>query len=219
MLRHPSAEEDAWRAHRERQTLGREASRILSRIKSSLARLGIRGFSPTGRKAAERLGELRSGEGEAIPPSSLAELKRELARLALLRAQSREIAAERVKRLAEAPDIPAHRMTVQLTQVRGLGLETGVSVLAAALAVCDSRDGLSGRDVLLAVALGLDVSCRVALASTLDRGWHRTAAIGVFGATAAASKLHGLTPEQMLNAFGIAYSHAPAIASAFWTER
>jgi 2-methylcitrate dehydratase PrpD len=60
----------------------------------------------------------------------------------------------------------------------------------------------------LAVALGLDVSCRIALASTLDRGWHRTAAIGVFGATAAAGKLIGLTPEQMLAAFGIAYSHA-----------
>jgi 2-methylcitrate dehydratase PrpD len=62
--------------------------------------------------------------------------------------------------------------------------------------------------VLLAVALGLDVSCRIALASTLDRGWHRTAAIGVFGATAAAGKLIGLTPEQMLAALGIAYSHA-----------
>jgi 2-methylcitrate dehydratase PrpD len=62
--------------------------------------------------------------------------------------------------------------------------------------------------VLLAVALGLDVSCRIALACTLDRGWHRTAAIGVFGAAAAAGKLIGLTPEQMLAAFGIAYSQA-----------
>ena len=65
-----------------------------------------------------------------------------------------------------------------------------------------------GGDVLLAVALGLDISCRIALASTLDRGWHRTAAIGVFGATAAAGKLIHLTPEQMVAAFGIAYSHA-----------
>jgi 2-methylcitrate dehydratase PrpD len=56
--------------------------------------------------------------------------------------------------------------------------------------------------------LGLDVSCRIALASTLDRGWHRTAAFGVFGATAAAGKLMDLTPEEMLAAFGIAYSHA-----------
>jgi len=81
-------------------------------------------------------------------------------------------------------------------------------VLGAVLAVCDSLEGVTGRDVLLAVALGLDVSCRIALASTLDRGWHRTAAIGIFGATAAAGKLIGLTPEQMLAAFGIAYSHA-----------
>src|SRR6266851_1690881 len=73
---------------------------------------------------------------------------------------------------------------------------------------CDSLEGVTGRDVLSAVALGLDVSCRIALASTLDRGWHRTAAIGVFGATAATGKLMGLTPEQMLAAFGIAYSHA-----------
>src|ERR1700739_3172276 len=68
--------------------------------------------------------------------------------------------------------------------------------------------GVSGRALLLAVALGLAISCRIALASTLDRGWHRTAAIGVFGATAAAGKLLGSTPEQMLAAFGIAYSHA-----------
>jgi 2-methylcitrate dehydratase PrpD len=60
----------------------------------------------------------------------------------------------------------------------------------------------------LAVALGLDVSCRIALASTTDRGWHRTAAMGVFGAAAAAGKLLRLMPEQMLAAFGVAYSHA-----------
>jgi 2-methylcitrate dehydratase PrpD len=52
------------------------------------------------------------------------------------------------------------------------------------------------------------VSCRVALASTIDRGWHRTAAIGVFGAAAAAGKLLRLTPGEMLAAFGIAYSQA-----------
>jgi 2-methylcitrate dehydratase PrpD len=101
-----------------------------------------------------------------------------------------------------------HALDFDDTLDTGGSLHPGVSVLAAALAVCDSRGGLSGRDILLAVALGLDVSCRIALASTLDRGWHRTAAIGVFGATAAAGKLLGLTPEQMLNAFGIAYSQA-----------
>src|SRR6202140_779419 len=90
----------------------------------------------------------------------------------------------------------------------GGSIHPGVSVLGAVLAVSDSLQGVTGRDLLTAVALGLDVSCRIALASTLDRGWHRTAAIGVFGATAAAGKLLTLTPEQMLAAFGIAYSHA-----------
>jgi 2-methylcitrate dehydratase PrpD len=102
-----------------------------------------------------------------------------------------------------------HALDFDDTLDTGGSIHPGVSLLGSVLAVCDSRrSAVSGRDVLLAVALGLDVSCRVALACTLDRGWHRTAAIGVFGATAAAGKLIGLTPEQMLNAFGIAYSHA-----------
>ena len=101
-----------------------------------------------------------------------------------------------------------HALDFDDTLDTGGSIHPGVSVLGSVLAVCDSLGGRSGRDVLLAVALGLDVSCRIALACTLDRGWHRTAAIGVFGATAAAGKLIGLTPEQMLAAFGIAYSHA-----------
>jgi 2-methylcitrate dehydratase PrpD len=101
-----------------------------------------------------------------------------------------------------------HALDFDDTLDTGGSIHPGVSVLGSALAVCDSLGGVSGRDLLLAVALGLDVSCRIALASTLDRGWHRTAAMGVFGAAAAAGKLIGLTPEQMLAAFGIAYSHA-----------
>ncbi|HTV89415.1 MAG TPA: MmgE/PrpD family protein [Stellaceae bacterium] len=101
-----------------------------------------------------------------------------------------------------------HALDFDDTLDTGGSIHPGVSVLAAALAIGDSSDGISGRDLLVAVALGLDISCRIALASTLDRGWHRTAAMGGFGAAAAAGKLLRLTPEQMQNAFGIAYSHA-----------
>src|SRR5215471_768177 len=101
-----------------------------------------------------------------------------------------------------------HALDFDDTLDTGGSIHPGVSVLGSALAVCDRLEGVTGRDLLLAVALGLDISCRIALASTLDRGWHRTAAIGIFGATAAAGKLIGLTPEQMLAALGIAYSHA-----------
>ena len=85
-----------------------------------------------------------------------------------------------------------HALDFDDTLDTGGSIHPGVSVLAAALAMADRLDGISGQDLLLAVALGLDVSCRIAFASTLDRGWHRTAAIGVFGATAAAGKLLGL---------------------------
>lgn len=101
-----------------------------------------------------------------------------------------------------------HALDFDDTLDTGGSIHPGVSILAAVLTMADSLGGVSGRDVLLAVALGLDVSCRIAVASTLDRGWHRTAAIGVFGAAAAAGRLLGLTAEQMLNAFGIAYSQA-----------
>ncbi len=101
-----------------------------------------------------------------------------------------------------------HALDFDDTLDTGGSIHPGVSVLAAVLAVCDSRPRVTGRDMLLAVALGLDVSCRIALASTVDRGWHRTAAIGVFGAAAAAGKLLGLKPGEMLAALGIAYAQA-----------
>ena len=101
-----------------------------------------------------------------------------------------------------------HALDFDDTLDTGGSIHPGVSVLGAVLAVSDSRGNVTGKELLLAVALGLDVSCRVALASTVDRGWHRTAAMGIFGAAAAAGKLLRLTPEQMLAAYGVAYSHA-----------
>lgn len=101
-----------------------------------------------------------------------------------------------------------HALDFDDTLDTGGSIHPGVSVLGAALAVSDCLGTVSGKDLLLAVALGLDVSCRVALASTVDRGWHRTAAMGIFGAAATAGKLLHLMPEQMLAAFGVAYSHA-----------
>lgn len=99
----------------------------------------------------------------------------------------------------------AHALDFDDTLNHGGSIHPGASVLAASLAVSDALGGVRGQDLLLAIALGLDVSCRVALASTLDRGWHRTAAMGVFGAAAASGKLFGLNVEQMVNALGIAF--------------
>ena len=101
-----------------------------------------------------------------------------------------------------------HALDFDDTYDRGGQIHPGTSTLAASLAVAESVGGVSGRDFVLAVALGLDVSCRLALAATTDRGWHRTATFGIFGATAAAGKLLGLTAEQLTHALGIAYSQS-----------
>src|SRR3954449_3239223 len=74
-------EEDAKRPTREREGLVRERTRLVNRIKGALARLGIRGFKPTLRQAPERLSALRLPEGAPLPPNTLAELRRDMARL------------------------------------------------------------------------------------------------------------------------------------------
>jgi 2-methylcitrate dehydratase PrpD len=102
----------------------------------------------------------------------------------------------------------AHALDFDDTLDHGGSIHPGASVLAASLAVSDLLGGVPGHALLLATALGLDISCRVALAATVDRGWHRTAAMGVFGAAAAAGKLLGLNIDQMVNALGIAFSQA-----------
>src|SRR5262244_4460031 len=58
------AEEDAKRPSRERETLVCEASRIITRLKAAFVRLGIRSFNPKLKAATERLGTLRTPEGE-----------------------------------------------------------------------------------------------------------------------------------------------------------
>ncbi len=74
-------DEDAKRPNREHESLVGEQSRIVNRMKATLIRLGIRGFNPKLKKAAERLDGLRTPEGEPIPPNTLAELRRDMVRL------------------------------------------------------------------------------------------------------------------------------------------
>jgi transposase len=114
-------EEDARRPNRERDGLVRERTRIVNRMKSALVRLGIRGFNPKLRKAAERLVNLVTPQGEALPPNTRAELQRDLARLALLREQIAAIETARLERLEQAEP---HAMVRLIAQVVGVGIET-----------------------------------------------------------------------------------------------
>ena len=80
-------DEDAKRPNREHESLVGEQSRIINRMKATMARVGIRGFNPKLKKAAERLDGLRTPEGEPIPANTLAELRRDMVRRRLVRDQ------------------------------------------------------------------------------------------------------------------------------------
>jgi transposase len=118
------ADEDAKRPHRERENLVGEQSRIVNRMKATLIRLGIRGFNPKLKRAAERLEDLRTPEGEPIPSNTLAELRRDMARRRLVSDQIRQIENARQQHLAQAADDEPHAMVRLLARVIGVGVET-----------------------------------------------------------------------------------------------
>jgi len=117
-------DEDAKRPNREHESLVGEQSRIVNRMKAALIRLGIRGFNPKLKKAAERLDGLRTPEGEPIPPNTLAELRRDMVRRRLISDQIRQIEDARLARLKQAPNNEPHAMVRLLARVVGVGVET-----------------------------------------------------------------------------------------------
>jgi transposase len=127
-------EEDAKRPNRERESLVREQSRIINRMKATLIRLGIRGFNPKLKKAAERLEGLLTPEGESIPPNTVAELRRDLERRRLVREQIRQIEDARLDRLEQAPCDGPHAMVRLLGRVMGVGIETADMLVQEVLA-------------------------------------------------------------------------------------
>jgi 2-methylcitrate dehydratase PrpD len=68
--------------------------------------------------------------------------------------------------------------------------------------------GASGKELIVAVALGSDVVCRLARALLSEGapppGFYQPAIVGTFGATTAAAKLLKLSEEQILDAWSIA---------------
>jgi len=132
-------EEDAKRPTREHESLVGERTRVVNRIKASLARLGIRGFKPMLRHAAERLNALRTPEGAVLPPNTLAELQRDLGRLRFVREQIKQIEDARVERLERASGEGSHAMVRLLARVVGVGIETADMLVHEVLAR-DMRD-------------------------------------------------------------------------------
>ena len=84
-------------------------------------------------------------------------------------------------------------------------------VVPPALASAEGRD-IAGRDLVTAVALGLETTVRIGrgirYASFRERGWHSPGVIGTFGGAAAAGRIFGLDSERMRWALGLAGSQA-----------
>ncbi len=92
-------------------------------------------------------------------------------------------------------------------------------VAPAALALAQHL-GLGGRDLVDALVLGVEVSCRVGNAiypDHYDRGWHITGTTGMLGSAAACSRLLGLDAARTQMALGIAASQPIGLREQFGT--
>jgi len=93
-------------------------------------------------------------------------------------------------------------------------------VVPPALAIAE-RDNLSGRDLLVALAAGFEITTRVGIGLDYPafraRGWHGPGVLGPFGAAAAVGRLRGLRTETMAKAFGLAGSQSAGTFAAWGT--
>lgn len=90
-------------------------------------------------------------------------------------------------------------------------------VASAALALAEHH-GSSGRALIDALVLGVDVSCRIGnviYPDHYDRGWHITGSTGTLGAAAACARLLGLDAGRTTMALGIAASQPVGVREQF----
>lgn len=94
-----------------------------------------------------------------------------------------------------------------------------VVVLPAVVAVAEAH-GLGAREVLEAYAVGVETMCglgRCLNHTHYEKGWHPTATLGIFGATAAVARLTGADVATTVRALAIAASFASGIKGNFGT--
>jgi len=105
-------------------------------------------------------------------------------------------------------------------------LHPGTVIIPAALAVTEMV-GASGKSFIEAVVVGYEVMSRLGAALNpkihYARGFHPTGTCGVFGATAAASKIFGLSETETVMALGLAGSQAAGsmefLTEGAWSKR
>ncbi|MBI2917672.1 MAG: MmgE/PrpD family protein [Chloroflexi bacterium] len=94
-----------------------------------------------------------------------------------------------------------------------LGLHASAVIVPTAFAMAEKRGRVSGKEFITGITLGIDLACRMGLASRAAQArrlWNLTAAYQTFGATVTASRLLGLDGPGMADAMAIAYSQLAA---------
>jgi 2-methylcitrate dehydratase PrpD len=73
-------------------------------------------------------------------------------------------------------------------------------------AVAEQNAPVTGKDLITAIVLGVDISCRLASGLIPGMGFVRSGTCGIYGAVGTAAKLRKCTKEEIVNALGIALS-------------
>lgn len=118
-----------------------------------------------------------------------------------------------------ADDFDDTQLAVAKDRVYGLLTHPTVPVLPAAFALCELQ-GRSGKDLLLAYHLGVEVECKIAEAISprhYGDGFHTTGTVGSLGSAAACSRLHGLDAAKTACALGVAAAEAGGLRENFGT--
>jgi transposase len=134
MVRVPSiAEEDARLPGRSRAVVIDQRLAVENRMENLVCLHGIVGFKPRLKKAAEKLEQLRSFAGEAVPPAMMAELRRLLAVHRLLSEQLAALDAARAAVVTKVDPDREERMIQLLAHIFGLGIETATELVREVL--------------------------------------------------------------------------------------
>jgi transposase len=125
MVKAPTPEEeDRRRLSRERKTLIGERVEHVNRIKGLLFCQGVSDYEPLRRDRRQRLDELKTGDGRALPDHLKAQISRELDRLELLLEQIKAVEAGQNTLFAAAKaEAPTPASVTMLLDIKGIGPE------------------------------------------------------------------------------------------------
>ena len=116
------ADEEARRAHREREDLTRERRSIINKIDGILATLGVKGYKALRRDRREQLKCARQPDGASIPQKARGRIERLLDRLELVLKLIEQVESERDAVLKkDAPADEPEGMIRLLTELRSIG--------------------------------------------------------------------------------------------------